>query len=494
MEMDSLLTRTPKAATVDEALLLVSGTKFSARLWFLCGLTQFADACELLLLSFLASEIRCPFHLNTYDITLLQTCVLIGMLLGSNATGILSDKSGRRPAVLLSLICTVVGGLSSTFASNFITILGGRFIVGLGVGSAPVALTLFTDFLPSNLETETRGRTLVGFFFFFSLGALFESLVAWATLSTFWHWRALLFVSVLPSVILLFLSLFLLPESPRWLVSNGHSDRALKTLCYVSKVNHQRNLLSEITILVNDNDRSQGKNIMRMKDKGVRINDNRSDDQLSSKTTITLSVLFFLMASLYYSIVLVGTSIVNDDHYNNSIIILNQTCGGNSNFINNTLSPTHTRGEFISLVVTNSAELPGLWIAYILLDRIGRQKTIQLFFISCGVFCSALLVSTLFSGPCPLWIRTFIVFGARGAALGFNQSLWIYTALFFKTKVRNTGIGFTTSFARIGSLLAPIIVNIGGQNGLTTVAALCVGLSFISFITVNRCLPKDDKK
>jgi len=74
--MDSLL---PKSTiTINEALRTVSGTQFSAQLALLTGMTQLADAMELLLLSFLASEIRCPFQLNQYDVTLLQTCVLIG--------------------------------------------------------------------------------------------------------------------------------------------------------------------------------------------------------------------------------------------------------------------------------------------------------------------------------------------------------------------------------------------------------------------------------
>ena len=245
-EMESLLPlpatalANPTTMTVDQVLTLVSGKQFIGKLWLVTGMTQFADAMELLLLSFLATEIRCPFHLNSYDITLLQTCVLIGMFIGSNLTGKYSDSFGRRPAVILSLALTVVGGLAATFASTFTIILFARFVVGLGVGSAPVALTLFTEFLPtaSVSRKETRGRSLIIFFLFFSVGALFETLVAWATLSTFYRWRALLFASALPSVLLLIITPCWLPESPRWLlIARGDTAAAMKVLHQVASAN-----------------------------------------------------------------------------------------------------------------------------------------------------------------------------------------------------------------------------------------------------------------
>ena len=147
----------------------------------------------------------------------------------------------------------------------------------------------------------------------------------------------------------------------------------------------------------------------------------------------------------------------------------------------------------MSLVVTNGAELPGLWVAYILLDRIGRKKTIQFFFGACSLFCTCLLLTTFTSSASTLWLTTMIVFGARGSALGFNQSLWIYTALYYPTSVRTQGVGFTTSMARIGSLLAPLIVNQGGHvGGLRLIAGLCVGLAFVSLIVVSKFLPTDE--
>jgi hypothetical protein len=52
----------------------------------------------------------------------------------------------------------------------------------------------------------------------------------------------------------------------------------------------------------------------------------------------------------------------------------------------------------------------------------------------------------------PRWAAVGALFCGRATALGFNQSLWVYTAEFFPTAVRATGLGVTTCFARFGGM------------------------------------------
>ena len=71
--------------------------------------------------------------------------------------------------------------------------------------------------------------------YFFQLTAIFIS-AAWSTYGTFktnssWAWRLPSLLQGLPSILQFALILFA-PESPRWLVSKGREDEALKTLAY----------------------------------------------------------------------------------------------------------------------------------------------------------------------------------------------------------------------------------------------------------------------
>jgi MFS family permease len=483
------------------ATLLSAPGRFQRRLLVFAGATQLADAMELTMIAFLAGEIKCPWGLSNGDMTLLQTLVLLAMGVGSNLVGWISDRLGRRPATAVSITAATLGGVVAAFSPSFAFLVACRVVVGFGVGAAPAALTLYTDFLPTlpqkNAQAEEqRGRKLILFFAFFSVGAVLESLVAWATLSMpAVGWRGLLVVSAVPSV-LLALALPWVPESPRWLLDRGEDprdvERARAIMNRIERINdcgaQRQHQLPHQRLHQEDSpneDEETGKDLV------MNLKNHTSGAMFESaherNVFATLSLLFFLMASLYYSIVLVGASVLDHHHRVNSNTT-SQHCVGP----HNRTAPPHTTGEFASLVVTNSAEVPGLLVAYLLLDRIGRKRTIQVFFLACGAFCAVLwYVASRPTSSDLMWV-TILVFGARGSALGFNQSLWIYTSLSdaFRVGNRTRVLGFTTSMARVGSLLAPALVTYLFAGAIGSVAAVCVAISGVSLLVVTALLPK----
>lgn len=87
----------------------------------------------------------------------LSTAVFVGMLIGALLSGLMADRIGRRPTVLLLTACTGIFGLMSALVSSFTMLLACRALVGIGVGGSPAALTLFTEFLPK----QKRGEYLI---------------------------------------------------------------------------------------------------------------------------------------------------------------------------------------------------------------------------------------------------------------------------------------------------------------------------------------------
>ena len=71
--------------------------------------------------------------------------------------GKVSDKYGRRQALLLSGIYLFVYGILSAMAPNFTWILLLRFLVGFNIGCVPQSVTLFAEFLP----TKQRAKCVV---------------------------------------------------------------------------------------------------------------------------------------------------------------------------------------------------------------------------------------------------------------------------------------------------------------------------------------------
>lgn len=87
------------------------------------------------------------------------------------------------------------------------------------------------EFLPS----KNRGTWGMGIGTFWSLGAIFESLVAMFVVPTL-GWRWLIGISSLPLLLVLLASCWL-TESPRWLISKGQVDRAQRAVEHVSRTN-----------------------------------------------------------------------------------------------------------------------------------------------------------------------------------------------------------------------------------------------------------------
>ena len=82
--------------TVDEALAAVGFGKFQALVLAYAGLGWFAEAAELMLISFVGPEVKSKWGLSSSEESLLSTFVFAGMLVGAYSWGLVSDNYGRR--------------------------------------------------------------------------------------------------------------------------------------------------------------------------------------------------------------------------------------------------------------------------------------------------------------------------------------------------------------------------------------------------------------
>ncbi|KAJ9577167.1 hypothetical protein L9F63_006289, partial [Diploptera punctata] len=151
---------------------------------------------------------------------LLATLYFCGVTLGAVICGMLADKYGRRPLVLICLYLQGILGASLYFASSLEAFMGIRFAQGFFVqGLQGVTFTLLVEVFPLRLRT--------------AVGVVLElywtgGLVYLASASYFIpHWRTLQLVLSIPTAITV-LYVCLVPESPRWLATNGRHREAQK--------------------------------------------------------------------------------------------------------------------------------------------------------------------------------------------------------------------------------------------------------------------------
>lgn len=382
-------------------------------LMVLCGAVWMADAMEMMLMSFILEAVKKEWDLSDTMEANIMTFTFLGMLVGAYAWGYFSDRYGRRLGYLATALFTAVFGLASSACPNVYALIICRFLVGLGLGGAPVAFSLFAEFVPTNC----RGQTLIlleGLFW--SGGALLEAMLAWIVLGSGFGWRVLLVVSTIP---LMCICLFYpqLPESPRWLSLQNRGPEAVKVLQDVIKSNKKGEPIAipEVFEIEIPKDLQPAK-IQDLFVPALRL------------TTILLWIIWIVCVLTYYGIVMV-------------IPMYFKANGEN---------------EYLSAFVNTIAEFPGLFLAVFLIDRAGRKMT-QVYLFTIAAVCT---LGMAFLGL-PNSILTVLGLGARMGYNGAFAAVYVYTPEVYPTKVRTTGLGCASALGRIAGMITEHIALLG---------------------------------
>ncbi|XP_051114654.1 probable polyol transporter 4 [Andrographis paniculata] len=166
-------------------------------------------------------------------ITEVQEEILVGILsvmslLGSLGGGRTSDAIGRKWTMGLAAIVFQAGAAVMTIAPSFGVLMIGRILAGIGIGfGVMIAPVYIAEISP----TAARGSLTSFPEIFINLGILlgYVSNYAFSGLPAHVNWRIMLAVGILPSIFIA-VALFIIPESPRWLVMQNRVDEARQVL------------------------------------------------------------------------------------------------------------------------------------------------------------------------------------------------------------------------------------------------------------------------
>jgi sugar porter (SP) family MFS transporter len=177
--------------------------------------------------------IRGLFGLDAAKMGWAASSALVGCVAGVAAAGVLSDALGRKKGLILAGVTFAVSACGSALARNLTELVIFRLVGGFGIGAASMLSPLY---IAEIAPPHARGRLvsynqlaivsgmLIVYFVNYAIAAGGTS--AW-NVTTGWRW---MFGSgALPAVLFLAL-LFLVPESPRWLVKQGKEEKALQVL------------------------------------------------------------------------------------------------------------------------------------------------------------------------------------------------------------------------------------------------------------------------
>ncbi|KAI9073677.1 hypothetical protein K1719_044341 [Acacia pycnantha] len=170
---------------------------------------------------------------------------LIGATLITTGSGSISDWIGRRPMLIISSTLYFFGGLVMLWSPNVYVLCIARLLDGFGIG---LAVTLVPVYISETAPSDIRGSLNTLPQFSGSAGMFLSyCMVFGMSLLASPSWRLMLGVLSIPSLIYFVLSVFFLPESPRWLVSKGKMLEAKKVL---QRLRGMEDVSGEMALLV----------------------------------------------------------------------------------------------------------------------------------------------------------------------------------------------------------------------------------------------------
>ncbi|GER57159.1 major facilitator superfamily protein [Striga asiatica] len=172
--------------------------------------------------------IKRDLKVSDEQIEILVGTINIYSLLGSAMAGKTSDWMGRRFTIVVASVVFFAGAAIMGFSTSYGVLMAGRFVAGLGVGyalmiapvyAAEVAPASSRGFLTSFPEVFINFGVLLGYL----------SNYAFAKLPLKLGWRMMLGIGAIPPIFI-GLAVFIMPESPRWLVMQGRLGDAKRVL------------------------------------------------------------------------------------------------------------------------------------------------------------------------------------------------------------------------------------------------------------------------
>lgn len=186
------------------------------------------------------------FVINPNQEGIIVSILLFGAAVGALGVSKIADKVGRKKLLIMTGILFILGtyGLAKSLTINELYIY--RFILGLSIGIASFAAPSYiSEIAPSHL----RGRLVSFFQLAIVIGILLTYIVNYYLATSTNPWREMFLYGTIPAIILL-LGLFFMPDSPRWLLSRGKDEEAIKALRKL-RGNKFQNELEEIKATLN---------------------------------------------------------------------------------------------------------------------------------------------------------------------------------------------------------------------------------------------------
>lgn len=398
------------AATINIPELLANSTvgPLQRRVFLLCALCLIIDGFDVQAMGYVAPALVPDWKIDRSALGPVFSAANFGVLIGSLVFSPIADKIGRRPVLVGATLFFAVMTIATAYAQNLSQLLWMRLIAGIGMGCIiPNATALVGEYSPAAKRVTLIMTITVGF----TAGAAIGGFIA-AWMIPLWGWRSVfLFGGAVPLAIGVAM-LVSLPESLQFLaVRRRRLDLLAK---WLTKLDPTISVNASTQYIANEESRGGVPVVHLFRDgRGV--------------VTVLIWVINFMNLLNLYSLANWLPTVVAGMGYDTRTSVLVGTIlqvGGTIGTFG--LAWLISRGGFIPMLTTTFA-----------------VATISIFLIgSPGISLALLFVIVFIAGWCVV-----------GGQPGVNA----FSATFYPTYLRSTGVGWGLGVGRIGAIVGPLI-------------------------------------
>ncbi|KAF3831252.1 hypothetical protein GH733_000144 [Mirounga leonina] len=353
------------------------------------------------------SSIVTEFNLvcaDSWMLDLFQSAVNVGFFIGAVSIGYLADRFGRKLCLLVTILINAASGVLMAVSPNYTWVLIFRLIQGL-VSKAGwlIGYILITEFVGLSY------RRTVGIVYQVAFTAGLLALAGLAYVLP--HWRWLQLTVTLPNICFL-LYYWCIPESPRWLISQNKSAKAMSVIKYIAKKN--------------------GKSLP------ASLQSLRPEEEVDEKLNPSFLDLVRTPQIRKHTLILMYNWFTSSVLYQG--LIMHMGLAGSNIYLD----------FFYSALV----EFPAALIIILTIDRIGRRFPWATSNLVAGAAC----LTSVFIPEDLQWLRvTAACLGRMGITMAYEM-VCLVNAELYPTFIRNLGVLVCSSLCDIGGIITPFLV------------------------------------